>query len=112
MLLIEKRAMTQFFETAPVKLGYTGTVHAGLSKSTFTEISKSIKSYQCTHCKLNVLESEVCSLNDIVKSLSSHLSMVTDQLTSLDEQVKCRRSQIEELQYSQVPSHNWQVVGL
>ena len=38
MLLIEKLAMTQFFETAPVKLGYTGTVHAGLSKSTFTEI--------------------------------------------------------------------------
>ena len=38
--------------------------------------------------------------------------MVTTELTGLKEQVKCKRSQIEELQCSQVPSHIQQAVGL
>lgn len=71
---------------------------AGLSKSTFSELSKSIKPYQCPHCKVNVLESEVSSLKDLVKNLSSDLSMVTNELTSLKEQVKCKPSQIDEQQ--------------
>lgn len=82
---------------------------AGLSKSTFSELSKSIKPYQCSHCKLNVLESEVSSLKDLVKNLSSHLSMVTDELTSLKEQVKCKPSQIEEQQVQ--PSSQPQSAG-
>ena len=82
---------------------------AGLSKSIFNELSKSTKPYQCTHCKLNVLQSEVCSLKDLVKNLSSHLSMVMDELTSLKEQVECKRSQIEELQAQ--PSSQLQLTG-
>ena len=98
MLLMENLLDPQFFVTAPVKQAWLHRKCAGMSKSTFSELSKSTKPYQCTHCKLNVLEAEVCSLKNLVENLSSHLPMVTDELTSLKEQVKCKRSKIEELQ--------------
>ena len=58
---------------------------AGLSKSSFSELIKSNKPYQSTHCKLNVLESNFC-FKDLVENMCSHLSMVRDELKSLKEQ--------------------------
>ena len=56
---------------------------AGLSKSAFTAVSKSDKPFKCPQCKLQELESEVSSLKGLVTNLSSHLTMVTDELTEL-----------------------------
>lgn len=60
---------------------------AGLTKSALTEISKSDHPFHCPHCRLNLQEMELKSLKDLVTNLSTHLSMVSDELTSVKNQL-------------------------
>ena len=57
---------------------------AGLSRAAFTMASKSSDPFFCPHCRLHRQELEiVVSLRDLVTSISSHLTMVNDEVSSL-----------------------------
>ena len=56
---------------------------AGLSKSAFLELSESDRLFLCPHCRLNTQERELASLKDLVSNLSSHLTLVLDELKEL-----------------------------
>ena len=60
---------------------------AGLTKQAFALLSTSSDPFFCPHCRLDKQELEAKSLRDLVRSLSSHLSLVSDELSSLKKSV-------------------------
>ena len=68
---------------------------AGLTKSAFDTISKSDNPFHCPHCKISLHEEEIKSLKNLVMNLSSHLSIVSDKLETVQKEMK---------EMSQVPS--------
>lgn len=56
---------------------------AGLSKVAFDIICKSADPFYCPQCKLGKQDLELKSLRDLINNLSSHLSLVADELASL-----------------------------
>ena len=60
---------------------------AGLSKKAFGVIRQSSNPFCCPQCKLENQEQELKSLRDLVTNLSSHLSIVADDLETLKARV-------------------------
>ena len=61
---------------------------AGLSKEAFSIICKSSNPFFCPQCRLDNQELELKSLRDMVTSLSSHLSLIADELVTIKAHAK------------------------
>ena len=60
---------------------------AGLSKEAFTSVSKSNDPFFCPQCRLNQQELDLKSLRDMVANLSSHITIIADELATVKIQV-------------------------
>ena len=60
---------------------------AGLSKEAFTSVSKSNDPFFCPQCRLNQQELDLKSLRDMVANLSSHITIIADELATVKQQV-------------------------
>ena len=61
---------------------------AGLSKSVFASLTKSDNPFHCPRCILSLHEKEICSLKSMVATLTSHLSLLSDNLEVVKEEIK------------------------
>ena len=78
-----RKAGDDAIECSGVCAGWIHRRCAGLNKKAYSSLSDSNDPFFCPHCRMNKQELELESLRNLVSSLSAHLSLVSDELSSL-----------------------------